>query len=236
MSFFDLFEIKCHLLNTTWWKSATLSDVYEELDRVIDINVSDRKGLTPIYHALMVKAYLYPLTNLYTHQKFLFPDYEKQKLFNVAQIVKVLINAGADVNVRDKSSGIMPLMIASSFYMGSDTAQPLIDAGAFVNARDRQDGMTPLFFGILKNPNSPEIVQSLIDAGADVNFTTKKGLSPLMVAVNTMNFQMDTVDILLEAGADPSLRDEDGRTALSYAEDNENIRFCLHELREKLLG
>ena len=62
-------------------------------------------------------------------------------------IVKVLINAGADVNVRDKYSGIMPLMIASSFYMGSDTAQPLIDAGAFVNARDRQDGMTPLFLG-----------------------------------------------------------------------------------------
>ena len=53
MSFFDLFEIKCHLLNATWWKSATLLDLYEELDRGIDVNVRDRKGLTPIYYALM---------------------------------------------------------------------------------------------------------------------------------------------------------------------------------------
>ena len=92
MSFFDLFEIKCHLLNATWWKSATLLDLYEELDRGIDVNVRDRKGLTPIYYALMNKAYLSPITNLYVHKKFLLPDYEKQIFFNVAQIIETLIN------------------------------------------------------------------------------------------------------------------------------------------------
>ena len=59
-------------------------------------------------------------------------------------VITTLINAGADVNARNKY-GSTPLMYASGANQNPDVITTLINAGADVNARDK-DGWTPLMY------------------------------------------------------------------------------------------
>jgi ankyrin repeat protein len=62
-----------------------------------------------------------------------------------------------------------------------------------------------------------EIVQMLIDKGAQVDHKTKTGATALFAAASKGHCQIATV--LLENGADPLVKDAQGRTACSYAKD-----------------
>ena len=91
--------------------------------------------------------------------------------YNNKGIVKALIDAGAEVDIRN-SEGITPLMTAVKFAeKETDNIKLLINSGADVNAKDKL-GHTVLMFnfnlveGENKVPN-PEIIKLLLDAGAD---------------------------------------------------------------------
>lgn len=56
----------------------------------------------------------------------------------------------------------------------------------------------------------------LLDKGADVNAKDKKGMTPLMRAARSGEF--DIVRVLIERGARISEEDEIGKTALDYAQ------------------
>ena len=88
------------------------------------------------------------------------------------EAVTTLIQAGADVNVKDKY-GKTPLHFAAQSSNNPKIVTILIKAGANVDARD-QNGKTSLFF--VRDNN---ITVILIQAGADVNTHDKYGLTPL---------------------------------------------------------
>lgn len=73
-------------------------------------------------------------------------------------------------------------------------------------------GATALFYSAA---GRSEVVERLIQRGADVNLQDQTGKSPLMVAV-LMN-HAGTVGLLLAAGANVNQRDHVGATALFYA-------------------
>ena len=76
-------------------------------------------------------------------------------------VVKVLVDNGADVNARD-NVGTMPLMWAA--FMGElEVIKFLMDKGADVNAKDK-DGRTPLIFA--KSEGHPDVVKFLKQHGA----------------------------------------------------------------------
>ena len=84
------------------------------------------------------------------------------------------------------------------------------------------DGATPLinlayksFDGKALEVNPSEIAKILIEAGADVNSTTRHGLSALHIAVNEGN--LDLIDFLLTQNARIDLENDYGRTALHLA-------------------
>lgn len=166
------------------------------------------------------------------------------------EIVAVLLNAGAQVNVRS-SWGKTALMFLS------DTSTPelvrdLISAGAKLNSRD-DDGVSPLMnaaasgkpavlteliragsrieatnsagetalFAAARS-NSAETIELLIDAGVDVNARNDEGQTALMTIVAAGSFEK--VKTLIERGADTGLMDYDGRTALMLAAFNEDPR------------
>ncbi|KLI29725.1 ankyrin repeat domain-containing protein, partial [Brachyspira hyodysenteriae] len=73
------------------------------------------------------------------------------------------------------------------------------------------------------------IINMLLENGADINYTTDFGTTPLMMAASFNHFE--AVKVLLENNADTSITDEDGRTALDWAklENFEDIVELLEE-------
>ena len=94
---------------------------------------------------------------------------EKEKMRLAEEIVRFLVEAGADVNVQNEISGQTPLMNANS----AENARVLVDAGADVNARENHWGQTPLFYAW-----TAEHAKVLLDAGADPNARTTNNKLP----------------------------------------------------------
>ncbi|MFZ9585807.1 MAG: ankyrin repeat domain-containing protein [Pseudohongiellaceae bacterium] len=66
-----------------------------------------------------------------------------------------------------------------------------------------------------------EAAEALLDAGADVNQTSRYGWSALLAATQNQNYQMGK--FLIERGADVNLANKGGWTPLYLATDNRNI-------------
>jgi len=161
-----------------------------------------------------------------THTPLIFAA--ERGLFEVAS---ALIEAGADVN-RPGYSQWTPLMDAAR--MGNArVASLLVSAGASVDAVD-DDGATALIHSVQVNRDrvdatggvAPriEILQLLLDAGADMNHVSETG-TPLGIAIEHGN--KDLIRFLLDAGASYSpgetalnarvLRVENGILACTYS-------------------
>ncbi|MGO8673177.1 MAG: ankyrin repeat domain-containing protein [Capsulimonadaceae bacterium] len=158
-----------------------------------------------------------------------------------ADVVKVLLAAGADIEARD-GHGSTPLMYAAGGDQtrSSVAVAELLDAGVHVNAQDNRGG-TALIIAARRGDASE--VEMLLSAGADANLKggddywdvllnaylgsaqVPGGLfgtvTPLMAAVNSGS--VTTVNTLLSAGADVNAAQANGTTALMYAASNGNI-------------
>ena len=100
----------------------------------------------------------------------------------VTVIAKILVDAGADPNAKDRL-GLTPLLVAcgkpTSGYRA--IAEALIQRGAFVNVRDRL-GNTPLLLSL--SGGVMDVAWLLIEHGADVTAITRKGETALTLAQN----------------------------------------------------
>ena len=163
---------------------------------------------------------------------------------NHADVVKVLIDAGADIETRDKHSRT-PLM-----YACKNGSQPivkmLVAAGAEVRATTSK-GATSLILAAYHGHTETvrylvglpqvdlshkdkdgftsllaavekagaDVVEVLIDAGADIEAKRSDRRSPLLVASRCGNLRV--VEVLLKAGADVCVTDNKGETCLTLA-------------------
>ena len=92
------------------------------------------------------------------------------------EIVKALLEKGADVNIVDDFT---PLHYASR--MGSlPIVEALLDKGANVNATEKRYGRTPLHLASLEG--HIEVVNALLGRGANVQATDGEGMTPADLA------------------------------------------------------
>jgi len=168
--------------------------------------------------------------------------------YGYSEIVEVLLEHGADPNIRDKY-GETPLHVAAAFG-NSKVVEVLLEHGADPNARDDY-GATPLHYAaafdypkIVKSLpkdlsdydatplqgavefNYPEVAKLLLEHGANPNIQENKyGYTPLHYAASRCH--VDVARVLLDHGADPTIRDNEGRTPLDIGSECEEIREML---------
>jgi len=116
-------------------------------------------------------------------------------MYGKQEVVKLLIEVGADINAKD-SDGDTVLMYASQKDYYINVVKLLIKAGADVNAKNNFEETALMWAS--KNDNK-EIVKLLIEAGADVNAKNKFKNTALMLA--SINNHLNIVKLLIKAGA-----------------------------------
>jgi len=110
-------------------------------------------------------------------------------LYADVEMVKVLLNLEADVNIRNKV-GAAPLDAASAGLSGSDgepnfpqvlanVTRLLLDNGADIDARNNH-GSTSLHFAVSRG--RIEVVRVLLEHGANIGAENNKGETPLAMA------------------------------------------------------
>ena len=113
-----------------------------------------------------------------------------------AAMVDKLLQAGANPNVA-LLTGETPLMAAAE--RGSlDVVKLLLARGANVNAKETRGGQSALMWAVAEKES--QVVQALVEQGADVHDRSTGGFTPLLFAAQQGD--LDSARILLAAGAD----------------------------------
>ncbi|KAK0049487.1 serine/threonine-protein phosphatase 6 regulatory ankyrin repeat subunit A [Biomphalaria pfeifferi] len=138
------------------------------------------------------------------------------------ECLKVLINHGAQLTVRDKW-GQTPLMYSVSIQF-PEIAKILLEADPeLVLCQDRY-GKSSLHLAV--DTGNEEIVRLLLEHGADANVRCHEGLTPLMYCCtpDTDGMRVGVLKLLLESGAAIALKDHRGkRSALHIAVISGNV-------------
>jgi ankyrin repeat protein len=162
------------------------------------------------------------------------PDLHKAAREGDADRVRELLDAGADVNVRnaDKQRLQYTPLHWAAYYGHLEIAEILISRGADLDAED-PDYSTPLY--LAAEQGYPEVVKFLISKGAKVNVKSARwGYTPLHRAAwgpvarrfgqhaETFGAEpeedyKEIVAFLIAKGADINARDNDGKTAFDQA-------------------
>ena len=112
-----------------------------------------------------------------------------------AEVVKLLISAGASLEATQTLDGTTALMIAAD-RGNAQAVHALLDAGASVEAK-RTDGTTALMLAV--NKGHAEVVKRLLEAGADTLAQRNDGCNALQVAQQAQRSSSVVPGLLQEA-------------------------------------
>ncbi|MDR2045453.1 MAG: ankyrin repeat domain-containing protein [Rickettsiales bacterium] len=139
------------------------------------------------------------------------------------EIVKILVEARANVNAADKC-GCTPLHFAKD----AETVKTLIGAGANVNALDK-DKRTPLH-----DAENEETAKALIGAGAKVNAVDENKCTPLHMAA--LRGCKEVIETLIGKRADLLSKNNDNKIPSDFDKNHyivRHVNFLLSEERMK---
>lgn len=118
--------------------------------------------------------------NIHTEDSFGTPAILIAMKKGYTVIGRLLLNAGADIDARDRM-GMSPLLLAcgKTTHGYKEIAEMLINKGANINVKDKL-GFTPLLLALTGDLTS--IAELLIEKGADLNASLRTGQNALYLA------------------------------------------------------
>ncbi len=129
-------------------------------------------------------------------------------------VAQALLDAGADVNLKNNYGPFLPADLGSQFGTNSH-ADPVRLLNLKGNdTKYMQNGYTPLDLAIFSTKHK-QMVELMVTKGANVNAQAASGATPLFWAV--MRDQKDDAQYLLDHGANVNLADAYGDTILDCA-------------------
>ncbi len=155
--------------------------------------------------------------------------------FGRTEVVRLLLEAGANVNIASEGGGSNPLMIAA-LYSNVDCVRLLLAYGASPHfssspSTEGKGGMTALHNAAVVG--SVEVSELLLDAGAEINSVCGGGWTALMWAIyqykesgsiskrtGKITNHYAVIELLLSRNADVHWVNEDGSSAFTFAEDD----------------
>jgi len=127
------------------------------------------------------------------------------------EVTKLLLEKGADLNLKDDKYGLSPLIHA---VMGNfpEIVRLLLKAGAKIDICSSQGDST---LKVAAEANNIDIARILISSGANLELPNKEGFTILQhVAIDNY---VEMATLLIDSGAKIDKKNRDGRTALMYA-------------------
>lgn len=137
-------------------------------------------------------------------------------------ICEKLINAGADPNSFQNELCNSTPLIAACRHGHKEVCQLLISRGAKVNRAKANNFFTALHVAVDKREK--EIVELLLDNGADISLLVKDGMNALHLACRSN--ELDICKMLLSRGIDATKKCIIGRTPLFVAVEESNEGIC----------
>ncbi|MCL2232227.1 MAG: ankyrin repeat domain-containing protein [Treponema sp.] len=125
--------------------------------------------------------------------------------------VSLFLDAGFSPDTRNKSG--VPLLNIAARKGNWEILKLLIGAGAGLNTQADDRGTSPLLDSVMSK--NLDMVNALIEAGANLDIKSKDGQTALVVAVGAGDEKI--VEVLLRAGADADISDSMGVSARKYA-------------------
>lgn len=133
------------------------------------------------------------------------------------ELIKLLLEEGAAVNVQCGAEKMTPLHLAAEDG-DAECVNLLIEAGANVSIKNKKH-QTPLHLAALSQ--SPETIELLLKQNANPNASDVDGRTPLHCSIVKVTRTCECVRLLLDAGAKVNKPDEFGYTPLHLAALNE---------------
>ena len=215
------------------WAATDMSKVKLLLARGADAKIASQRGRTALFNAArtdasaaIVRVLLEAGSDVNALDGFKQSVLHAATLGNDTETVRQIVAAGGDVNAID-GAGLTPLIHASA-SRNLDVVRLLLAKGARADVRSGDGSFqkvkagsialghwTPLTAAV--SLATPDLIATLLDAGAPVNVPDVRGMTPLMLAVANDRQNLDVIRLLLKRGGDVNAKSLAGETALDWA-------------------
>lgn len=215
-----------------------LSKVKRLLERGTDPDATDQYGWTAVHFAanranarilkVLLEAGANPDAQIASGETplHLAADFRYFELDSQLS-VRVLLSYGADPDLAVREDRT-PLHVVAKNHQQATSVRDLLSSGADPDKTDRR-GDTALHYAVGRDSKlSAEVVEALVEGGADGNARGSSGETPLQLFVREGSNDGRIVDALIEGGADVNVKNRDGEsplhTAIRYGGISENNR------------
>ena len=189
------------------------------------VNVKNHHGMTPLHEAAAygaldnVKLLLKAGADATAESKEKETPLHGAAMAGNVEIMQLLVAAGADVNARE-IDGLSVLGRAAAYQTSANPILYLISQGADVGG-GTHSGNKPLHHAAMRG--NTDVMNALLDAGADINMPGVGNVTPLCLAV--MKEMIPSVQLLLSRGASCCCNGDSGELLFSLVLKMENAQI-----------